>query len=217
MENKFLFDGQGHQQWEFWPQPHQAADLLHESLLVQIDLLGVELSTNLIEEACKFCATWEPSKRVFQLSSSSLPGVPAPSPSQAADTEWCLWWTDQALSRLFTLVTGENLQIHFIVQGHLKGTTQRGCICFHLASFVGQIEHQIFDIWQYILEKLGGQISHIWLQMVAKLGGQPAKACLGQPRVVLISCRASPTCRRPNFAKSLKFSFYFQSRCSRVL
>ena len=53
--------------------------------------------------------------------------------------------------------------------------------------------------------------------MVAKLGGQPAKACLGQPRVVLISCRASPTCCRPNFAKSLKFSFYFHSRCSRVL
>ena len=53
--------------------------------------------------------------------------------------------------------------------------------------------------------------------MVAKLGGQPAKACLGQPRVFLVSCRASPTCHRPNFAKSLKFSFYFHSRCSRVL
>ena len=33
---------------------------------------------------------WRPSKREFQLSSSSLPGVPAPSPSQAAETVWCL-------------------------------------------------------------------------------------------------------------------------------
>ena len=48
MEKMFLFEGQG-QQWEFWPPPHQAVDLLHESLPVQIDLLGVELSTNLID------------------------------------------------------------------------------------------------------------------------------------------------------------------------
>ena len=125
-------------------------------------------------------------------------------------------WADQALSRLFILVTGENLQIHVIVQGQFKGTTQRGCKCFHLASFVGQIKHQIFDIWLYIYWK-NLAAKYLWLQMVAKLGGQPAKACLGQPRVVLISCRASPTCHRPNFSKSLKFSSHLQRRCSQVL